>query len=205
MTDPDRKRSRKDEAGLPPLRLPPVLPRGPKIYQPKRGGGYIGPVTEPPPGFVRGTTSATEWMVYHAIARVLGVPGDPRVPPYIGFPGYWSYQKAFDEGRRAPGGAVIDFVVFAGEFADQDIAFRIQTEYFHIYSDNDVHVHDQLQKERLSAFMRVVDLYDQDFAWDQTNAACIVLVKRALAGETFIDPITSGTAERVTRVEGRSI
>lgn len=175
------------------------------MYRPTKRGGYVGPVTEPPPGFVRGTTSASEWMFYHALAKVMGFPEDPRQPPFIGMPGIWSYQKAFDEGRRQAGGAIIDFIVYAGDRSFQDVAFRIQTEYFHIYADQEVQTHDQLQKERLSAFMRVVDVYDNDFVWDQTNAACIVLIKEALAGQQFVDPIAAGTAERITRIEGNSI
>lgn len=139
-------------------------------------------------------------MVYHAMSKVMGAPEDPRQPPYYGAPGIWSYQKAWDEGRRAPGGAVIDFVVYSGSKSEHDIAFRVQTEYFHLYASADQQAHDVMQLERLSQYFRVVDLYDQDFAWDETNQATIIMLKEALAGNTFPNPINNGTTQRVSRI-----
>lgn len=192
-------RDRRDVVRPPSMRSPPALPRGPRLYRVPRNLGYKGPVAEPPPGFIGGQNSRYEWMVYHALSKVFGYPTDPRLPPFIGQPGVWTYQKAWDEGRREIGGSVIDFVVYSGSKSDFDIAFRVQTEFFHLYTDIENQVHDLMQMERLSAFMRVVDLYDQDFAWDETNAATVALIKDALAGRTFANPINGGTTERVTR------
>jgi len=173
------------------------------MFREPKDKGYRGPTTEPPAGFVRGTTSKTEWMVYHALSKVMGYPADPREPPFIGMPGMWSYQKAWDEGRRSPGGSVIDFVVYAGSKSTHDIFFRIQTEHFHIYASGDQQMHDQLQFERLSSYARVVDLYDYTFAADPTNQACIIMIKRALNGEVEPNPITDGTSMRVSRASYR--
>lgn len=195
----DRKRSNRDVYRPPRLRTPSALPTGPRLYREPKDKGYVGPVSDPPPGFVVGTTSKTEWMVYHAMAKVIGYPTDPRQGPFIGFPGMWSYQKAWDEGRRMAGGSVIDFVVYSGARSNQDVAFRIQTEHFHIYADGDQHAHDKLQYERLSQYMLTIDLYDYSFAFDPTNQATIILIKRALNGEIEPNPITDGTSMRVTR------
>lgn len=194
-----RARERRDVVRPPALRTPPALPRGPKLYRVPKNLGYRGPTAEPPAGFVGGQNSRYEWMVYHALSRIFGYPSDPRLPPFIGQPGVWVYQKAWDEGRRQIGGSVIDFVVYSGSKSEYDIAFRVQTEFFHLYTDIEKQADDAMQLERLSAFMRVVDLYDQDFAWDQTNAATVALIKDALAGRTFANPINGGVTERVTR------
>ena len=144
-------------------------------------------------------------IIYHAFSKVTGYPTDPRQGPFIGFPGVWSYQKAYDEGRRMAGGSVIDFLLYAGAWSSMDIAFRIQTERFHLYADMDTQVHDAMQFQRLSSYMRVIDLYDQDFVWDRTNQAAIVLLKDALAGSITPNPINSGTTWRASRVRMISV
>ncbi len=186
----------KGDSTIPLLRTPPALPRGPRAYRERKDKGFKGGAGVPPPAW--GGASSYEWMIYRALASITGFPEDPTMPPFVGMPGVWVYQKAFDQGRRAPGGSVIDFVVYGG-FGGTAIstAFRIQTEYFHIYADSEKHAYDQVQKGRLSEFFRVVDLYDHEFAWDITNQAAVILLKRALSGETFMDPIQGGTAERV--------
>lgn len=191
-------RSRRDRVAPTPLRTPPVIPRGPKLFREPKDKGFKGGAGIAPPGFLGGNNSTYEWMIYRALASVTGAPADPREPPFIGAPGIWVYQKAWDQGRREPGGSVIDFVVYAG-MADNEVAtaFRIQTEYFHIYTDAEKHAADLTQKNRLAEFFRVVDLYDYEFAWDISNQAAVVLVKRALSGEIFQDPVGSGVAERV--------
>lgn len=98
------------------------------------------------------------------------------------------------------GGSVIDFVVYAGRQSDHDVAFRVQTEFFHLYASAEQQEHDLIQLYRLSESMRVIDLYDQDFAWDRTNQACIILLKDALNGSTFPNPITNGATQRATRM-----
>jgi hypothetical protein len=191
---------RRDVARPPRLRTAPALPRGPRLYKTPKNLGYKGPVMEPPAGFVRGTTSVTEWAVYFGLAKVTGTPENYREPPFIGSPGTWAYQKAWDEGRRAPGGSVIDFVLFAGAWSDQDIAIRVMTERFHLYADFEQQSHDALQLNRLSGFMRVVDIYDNDFLWDPTGQAIVVLIKDALAGSTYPNPINQGSTQRATRM-----
>jgi hypothetical protein len=195
-----KKVTRRDVARPTILRTAPALPRGPRLYRTPKDLGYKGPVMEPPVGFVRGTTSITEWSVYFGLAKVTGQPQNYREGPFIGAPGVWAYQKAWDEGRRMPGGSVIDFVLYAGDWSDQDVAFRVQTERFHLYADMEQQAHDALQIARLSGFMRVVDIYDQDFLWDPTGQAIIVLLKDALAGSTFPNPINAGTTQRATRI-----
>ncbi|HXG72829.1 MAG TPA: hypothetical protein VNJ04_19715 [Gemmatimonadaceae bacterium] len=188
---------RSDRVQPPRLRTPPALPRGPKLYREPKNRGYVGGSATPPPGFLGATVSAYEWMIYHAIAKVIGQPEDPRLPPFIGFPGSWVYQKAFDQGRREAGGAVIDFVVYAGNRTAVDTAFRIQTEYFHVFADAAKQAADTVQFARLAQFFRVVDIYDQDFAWDVTNAAACAIIRRALSGDIESDPISTGMAQRV--------
>lgn len=202
MTDSGGGSTRREVARPMRLRTPSAMPRGPRLYAEPKDKGYKGPVDEPPPGFLMGTTSETEWRVYHALARVLGQPENPYVGPFIGAPGVWTYQKAWDNGRRSPGGSVIDFLVYGGtgSRADTDVAFRVQTEYFHMYTTSDVHEHDAMQLARLSEFMRVVDIYDDDFMFDPTNQATIILIKEALAGNTFPNPVTHGTTQRATRI-----
>lgn len=198
------KVTRRDVARPPRLRTPPALPRGPRIYQTPKDLGYKGPITDPPEYFGGANVSNTEWIVYFGMAKVTGQPENYREPPFIGMPGIWSYQKAWDEGRRAPGGSVIDFVLHSGAWSDQDVAFRVVTEHWHMYADFEQQAHDALQLQRLSGFMRVIDLYDQDFLWDLSGQAIVVLIKDALAGSTYPNPINSGTTQRATRIRAIS-
>lgn len=183
------------------LRTPARLPRGPKAYREPKDKGYVGGAGLPPPGFLNGNNSGYEWQIYKAIADVTGYPENPRMPPFIGFPGIWAYQKAFDSGRHDPGGAVIDFYVYGGAGKNADsIAFRVQTEFFHIYTTAEKQWYDAVQFERLAQFMYVVDLFDQDFAADITNQAAVKLIRQALNGEVEPNPITNGTTQRVKKV-----
>jgi hypothetical protein len=177
---------------LPTMRDLPTNPRGPRLYsqRPKRLGGP----GVPPPGFVGGQTSAEEWWVYWALAKIFDDPADPRQPPFLGArDGRWTYQSPFAGGRRMAGGAVIDFVVYAG---GEVIAIRLQTERFHIYATGGQQTHDLEQEAVISEYARVIDLFSQDFIGDGTGQAVIIQLKDALAGFPPRDPITSGTARR---------
>lgn len=200
MDKPGKIKKQRDLVRPPLLRTPTLIPRGPKLYQEPKDKGYRSQFNDPPPGFVGAHTSLTEWHVYLAMSKVLGVPMDARQQPWIGYPPIWFYQSEQMGGRRQAGGAVVDVVVAAGQKSTDQIGFRIVTERFHIYADSDTHFHDQRQLETLSSYMRVVDIYDQDFLPDPTGQACIILIKDALAGRYEPNPITSGTTQRVTRI-----
>ncbi len=191
-------RNRRDIPRPPSLKRPASLPTGPRLFRPPKDKGYISQTTTPPDGFVIGSTSRTEWMIYHAMSKIFGVPENPRQGPFYGAPGVWDYQKNAIGGRRMPGGAVIDFVVYPGLKTNGRLyAFRIQTEYFHNYADSEKQASDLLQSWRLAEYYAVVDLYDYEFASDPTNQAAIILVKRALNGETFSPPGSTGVVQRV--------
>lgn len=203
--DKPRKKEQRQVTRPPILRGPPALPRGPKLYRTPKDLGYKGPVGEPPPGFVRGTTSATEWMVYFGMAKVTGFPENYREPPFMGAPGVWTYQKNWDAQSGRMGSSVIDFMLFAGAWTDMDTAIRVQTEAFHLYTGMDQQTHDALQFARLSEYMRVIDIYDYDFVWDQTGQAIVLLLKDSLAGNVTPNPINGGTTMRGTRVRPISV
>jgi hypothetical protein len=189
MTERNRQ-SFRGYKSLPRLRTPPAIPRGPRMYQPPKFRGFRGGPNEPPPGFVVGQTSKTEWFIYWALAKVFGQPQEPRDGPFIGHPGIWGFQV----GSRQQGGSVIDFVIYPNKRSrNLRIAFRIQTEYFHNYADSEVQAYDLMQLWRLSDYNIVVDLYDYEFMDDLTGQAAIILVKRALNGELW-SPVSTNSS-----------
>jgi hypothetical protein len=175
----------------PRLRTPARLPRGPKLYtQPVKRTGGPG---EPPPGFVTAQTSASEWHLYWAFARVFDDPEDPRKPsPLTGqWDGGrdWAYQNPFSGGRRT-GGQVSDFVAYLGGAA---VVVRLQSLQFHVFADARQQARDDLLKLDIAEAYTVVDIFEQDFIADATGQAAIVLVKDALRGIEATSPLAAGT------------
>src|SRR5690606_21060611 len=93
---------------IPRLREPSKLPQGPRLYKTPRDKGYISDFMTPPPGFVGGQNSVTEWPPYLALSKIFGLPVDPRSGPFIGEPNVWGYQV----GGSQLGQSKIDFVVY---------------------------------------------------------------------------------------------
>jgi hypothetical protein len=179
---------------IPRLRLPAAIPQGPRMYQTPRDKGFISEFTNVPVGFNSGTTSTYEWMIYLGFAKIFGLPNDPRVPPFFGAPGIWGYQV----GSRQQGSAVIDFVVYPNRRTrGRRMAFRVQTEYFHNYTDAERQAYDLMQLWNLSDYNDVVDLYDYEFAHDPTGQATCILLKRAMNGELWSPIGNTGVAMRV--------
>lgn len=179
---------------IPRLREPASIPSGPRLYKTPRDKGYVSEFTNPPPGFVNGQTSTTEWYIYLAIWKVFGLPGDARRGPFEGYPGVFGYQV----GGSGAGQSKIDFVIYpTRKSRNRRMAFRIQTEYFHNFVDAEKQAYDLLQAWNLSEYNDVVDLYDYEFAEDPTGQAACVQVKRALAGELWQAPGVTGYAMRV--------
>lgn len=189
--------SRRTQTRPIPLRSFPVLPEGPELYQQAEGIGLHSGPGEPPAGFLTYTNSATEWMVYWALAKIIGQPKDPRQPPYIGWPGAWTYQRPFEGGRHTAGGQVVDFLVYHPATSSGAIALRIQTERFHIMTDAAKQAKDRALLIRLSGQFRVVDLYEQDFVNDPSGQAVVIETKRALYGGSTSNPIRTGRARRI--------
>jgi len=85
---------------LPPIPKPPVVKRGPKLYEFGKDHGHTGGPGDPPPGFVTIKTTATEWPIYWALAKVLGTPAADKIrtgPFHVGLP-VWIYQSYVDLG-----------------------------------------------------------------------------------------------------------
>ena len=178
------------------------FPKGPKLYQIPQAmqKGTTGP-GEPPPGFVTATTSRVEWHVYFALSKVLGFPKDPRDGRngFIGWPGLWTYQTAYEGGRnRLGGGQIIDFTVEPHELTKGvPIALRLMTERFHLFTSDTKQAYEQLLRSRLSANYVVRDLYEQNFLFDPTGQAVVINVKNALAGLVEPNPVRGGYPLRI--------
>lgn len=185
-----------------PQRIPTIasFPRGPRLYAiPKNQQvGTTGP-GEPPAGFVTATTSRVEWSYYWGLAKAFGFPKDPRQGPFIGHPGLWSYQQAYEGGRnRTGGGQIIDFVIEPHELTNgTPVAFRIQTERYHLFTDSRKQAYEQLLKSRLSTHYVVRDLYEQNVLFDQTGEATVIAVKNALRGVVEPNPVRGGNPLRI--------
>lgn len=172
-----------------PTRLPsiPTFPRGPKALD-FSGAPKVGGPGEPPPGFISPSNSRAEWMIYWAMAKVIGTPNDPRKPPFIGAHGLWEYQRAYGQ-YATPGSTTIDFVVFPQRATrGRGIALRIVTERYHELVDPRKRAKDIIQKRLLSTSYETKDLHEVHFITDESGQSAVRLVKFVLAGGTSPDP-----------------
>lgn len=188
------------------LRTDSVLPQGPRMFNwTRKEVIHIGGPGVPPPGFVGGQNSASEWFVYWALFRILTPELDPRQsgPPFYGTEQF-SYQKAeLGSHSRALGSAVADFVVHLGA---ELIILRLQSAFFHLLAPASKQALDSIQLVNLMGMnagmttINVVDLYEQSFFGPGTEdgQAVIVVVKEALGLIRRVDPLSAGVA-RVVR------
>ncbi len=153
-------------------------PRPPAVFASGKQRQILSGPGLPPPGFIIGTTSLSEWYIYWAFTKVKGRPGENS----------WGFQIDAGGGRGTKGGAVIDFVVW-----DQEprLAIRIQTERYHIAVPGRVQAYDETSKRMLERIgYKVIDIYEEHFIRDKSGQMAIVLVKEALQGKQRPSPIT---------------
>lgn len=185
-------------SGLRPLPIAKAraeIPQGPVTIP--HGQTVLGDWYDPPPGFITGQNSVTEWTAYKALARIFNDPKDPRQPPFFGGRD-WGYQIAEIGGHvRALGSAVVDFVVYQGATI---IGIRIQTEHFHRFTTSAKQVYDMMQTAQLEANgLSVVDVEDIDLLNDPSGQRAVVAMKRAIGRIERVNPVISGTAIRGSR------
>jgi hypothetical protein len=175
----------------------PTAPRGPKIYH--RGEAPIpgaAPFMNPPLGFLDSPhVSTVEWMCYLALALETGYPANPFLPPFIGGPPLWVYQK-IEQGGRVPGGSVSDFVVLNYNGTAQ-IGIRVETERFHIWTDAAQQKKDLYINAHLRTVNKIVRVFDQHFIDDPTGEKVCRVMALAMKGIEMPNPIYFGTAQRV--------
>ena len=170
-----------------------AIPRGPRYVQDIRRTLYLSGPGAPPPGFVGGGTSASEWVIYWALAKIFDDPKNPRKPPFLGGQD-WEFQKSYlGAYTRARGSSVLDFVV---RTRTVDVGMRLQSERFHIFTTSKKQTTDELLRVALSKELLIVDLYEQDFIADKTGVAAITVARAAIAGAERTNPITGGIARR---------
>lgn len=181
----------------PRLRSFAVLPTGPRLYRINKGSDIRSGFGDPPPGFITPHTSASEWLIYCALAAVLKFPKDPRKGPFIGYPGLWEYQANLEGGRARRGGQVPDFVVSPVGTGYGELIIRIQTARYHLFAGHRTHAVEDILLARASRYARVADIFEQDFivgnAVDNAQAA-VLEVKKALYGGKSSDPLKANTA-----------
>lgn len=183
----------------PRLRKETVRGTGPRIYHLNTEAEHVDGPGQPPAGFVRATTSASEWYAYYWIWWHLQCQGNVRAAPYVGSPdGRFVYQKMFEGGRSRAGGSVPDFVCM-GLFGNPWVAIRLQTEQYHIYADNRQIVHDLMQLAELGKQFLVVDVYEQYLLRDpyRVQGTASQVIADAVQGIGWVGPIAGNTAYRV--------
>lgn len=182
---------------LPKLPGPPQKPTGPRFVPPHEL--LVSGPGEPPPAFLTGQNSVTEWIQYWALAKVFDDPEDPRVPPYYGGVN-WGYQIARLGGYvRSLGSAVVDFVVYQDATV---LGIRVQTERFHTFAGSRRHAYDTVQRANLEANgMTIVDVYDDELLGDPSGQKAVIATKRLIGRLEKISPVTAGTAIRASRLK----
>jgi hypothetical protein len=178
------------------------MPRGPRWQTRIRTlGKHLGGPGKPPADFVQGTTSSIEWVVYWGLFKILAPTRDPRQGPYWGLHGVFRYQKAFNEGRRMRGGSVLDFLVEYGPSVRQPVGIRLQTTRFHEQAPAQQLMMDRIRRQRLSAQMIVIDLWDYEILEQDgtpgNGSKAIVAIKRALGMIETTSRLSLGNAREV--------
>ena len=165
---------------LPAIPKPPTVKRGPRIYEYGKAQEHTGGPGDPPPGFVTIKTTATEWPIYWALAKVFGSPSANavRTGPFLGGPPHWFYQSYVDVGGLKD--TNYDFLVEQPNPYSQPVAIRIQTEGYHSFVPNAKHQYDVLHRARGEERFDVVDIYDYLYLGDESGTAAILAVKCAL-------------------------
>lgn len=139
--------------------------------------------TQPAPeGFIGGATSLTELLVHRALEILCPRNGCE-----------FTYQESFQGGRYAPGGSVIDFVVY---FPQVTYLIRVQTSYFHEQLGARTHANDFMQKRQLEVGygddMTVIDVWETYFVDDPTGGAVMRVMQDAINGIEWPNPLGTG-------------
>lgn len=188
-----RTSNRRTTTTPPRVRRMPTYSTGPRILGLQRDPvREVGPGS-PPPNFVSATTSASEWVLYWALAKVFNDPIDPRKPPFYGGRD-WGFQIAINGGRRQAGGSVVDFVLYlVGEI----VGIRLVSQRFHINAGPEKQAYDEAQARGLSRSMTVKDVYEGDIIRDRTGEGAVRVAIDTIGGRARLNPIRSGTARRI--------
>ena len=182
---------------LPTIRVKPTRPTGLRII-PKSETLISGP-GESPPGFVSGKTSESEWPPYWALARIFKNPLNPRLPPFFGGAPDWAYQSEQNTLFGISGATNVDFVVFQPPTI---IGVRILSERYHVYTSSEKQAYDEQQRAALEAAgVTVFDLYEDEYLNDPSGQAAIIAMKRAIGRLSSLNPLTSGTALRASKMK----
>ncbi len=176
---------------IPRLRTISKIPIGPRVlHQPVE---YIGGPGKPPPGFVVGQTSASEWNLYWAYAKAFQDPPDPRKPPFVGGKD-WGYQVSYlGAYRRAPGSAVVDYILYLGNIR---VGVRLQTIRFHYLTNAYKQEYDFTQQFQLMRLTRVYDVQEEDVLGDPTGSKYIITAKKSMNLIDVVNPIIAGVDPR---------
>ncbi len=180
-----------------PLRFTSVtaIPQGPKLYSVFTKPTRVSDWDDPPPGFVVGQTSKTEWKAYKALDIVMktifGYTKDVRTPPFDGFPPFWGYQVDFIGGRQR-GGSVVDFTV---NIAGEALLIRVVSQRYHINTTAEKLASDEAQYRTLTRMGRkVIDVLESDLITDTTGSGAVKAMWNAVQGNSRQNPARSGTA-----------
>lgn len=164
-----------------PLSIPhgTQRPTGSRRYRTNQSPIYRSGPGLPPVGFLNGNNSVDEWFVWWALERELGPPGQ----------GNWLYQTKI--AAQLPGGIKPDFLVLQ----NPPIVIRVQSDRYHLLQDSWVIGYDREQRIQLERMgYRVVDVFPQQYNFDKSGVAVIIIVREALQGRQRPDPIVTQTS-----------
>jgi hypothetical protein len=150
---------------------------------------------EPPPNFVGGNTSRSEWFIYWALANYFNDPPNPRIPPFFGG-AKWGYQIiAIGQASGQLGSANIDFVVYAGTIK---LGIRVETSRYHINVNAQQQAFDQMQMVRAGMFYDIVQIFEQDFINDLSGRAAMQVVRETMEyGQSMGRPAPIGSGRGI--------
>jgi hypothetical protein len=159
-------------ASIPKVKRQTAMPQPKKVFGSAGRRVFFGGPELFAAQFIGPTTSKSEGYIYWALLKVLGPAGE----------GSWGYQISSNNSAT-----IIDFVIWNQQ---PRLAWRVQSERFHIATLQYKHTYDRLQKEMLErSGYKVIDLYEEHFLKDKTGRAAILLVKDALKGRQRPSPI----------------
>lgn len=123
-------------------------------------------------------------------------PVDPRKPPFTGGRD-WAYQVPYlGSYVRAPGSAVVDYVLYAGGGRVGSVGVRLQTIRYHYLTSAAKQAFDALQLFSLLKITMVVDVQEEDVLGDATGQKYIITAKKSLNLIQSLNPIYAGTDPR---------